>query len=136
MQRLSLDRGVLKVRDLAGMKVFCSDVLRLPLILASPTTALFELGTDSRGHSQVMMLIADAQGEPPRPLSLEVNEAEFPDICHRLCQHGARLFQSENSSAPGCAWRILSCAAPEGHRLIVVSIDPMRCRPASATLGH
>jgi len=129
MQRLSLDRAVLRVRDLAAMRAFCCDVLRLPLLLSSATTATFELGSDARDHTQVLLLIADDASDAPRRLTLEVSDDEFPALCRHLRRHGAQLYESENSSAPGCAWRVLSCPAPGGHRLQVVSIDPRRCAP-------
>jgi hypothetical protein len=132
MQRLSLDTGILRVRDLSAMKAFCIDMLRLPVLLETATAVTFELGMDARGHTQVFMLLADEHADTPRRLTLEVSDKEFPPLCEHLRQRGAHLFQSEDSSAPGCAWRILSCNAPEGHRLIVVGIDPTRCAPTTA----
>ncbi|MCG7601883.1 hypothetical protein MHM84_19235 [Halomonas sp. McH1-25] len=132
MQRLSLDTGILRVRDLDAMKAFCIDMLRLPVLLETATSVTFELGTDARGQTQVFMLLSDDHADAPRRLTLEVSDQEFSPLCEHLRQRGAHLFQSEDSSAPGCAWRILSCNAPEGHRLIVVGIDPTRCAPTSA----
>lgn len=132
MQRLSLDTGTLRVRDLNAMKAFCIDMLRLPVLLETAASVTFELDRDSRGCSQVFMLLADEHADTPRRLALEVSDTEFPPLCEHLRQRGAHLFQSEDSSAPGCAWRILSCNAPEGHRLIVIGIDPTRCAPTTA----
>ncbi|GGY03588.1 hypothetical protein GCM10007160_34210 [Litchfieldella qijiaojingensis] len=129
MQRLSLDRAVLQVHDLDAMARFCSEVLVLPLLLRTTTGATFELGTDEDGHTQVMMLLAADQPSPPRRMTLEVSDAEFPATCEHLRRHGATLFESEGSSAPGCAWRVLHCQMPEGHHLQVISIDPRRCAP-------
>lgn len=132
MQRLSLDTSVLRVRELSAMRDFCREVLQLPLLLETAASVTFELGSDARGHTQVLMLLADAEADAPRHLTLEVSRDDFPATCRHLRTKGALLFQSENSSAPGCAWRILTCQAPEGHRLIVVGIDPERCMPTSA----
>ncbi|WP_136068341.1 VOC family protein [Modicisalibacter radicis] len=132
MQRLSLGKSVLRVKDLAAMREFFTHVLRLPMLLQSTTTAVFELGTDIRGHTQVLMLISGDGADAPQHLTLEVSDDQFPATCEHLRAQGAALFESDNSSAPGCAWRILACQAPEGHRLQVVSIDPGRCAPASA----
>lgn len=129
MQRLSLDTSVLRVCDLDAMRDFCSEALHLPLLLDAADSAIFELGTDTRGHTQVLMLQRSAIADAPRRLTLEVADEDFPATCRHLSRYGARLFQSENSSAPGCAWRILTCPAPEGHLLLVVSIDPRRCAP-------
>lgn len=131
MQRLSLDKAVIRVRDLAAMQTFCNEVLDLPLLLSSTTSATFELGSDARGYTQVLMLIAGDGVDAPSRLTLEISDDDFPAICRQLRQHGAKLHESENSSAPGCAWRILSCQAPEGHHLHVVSIDPRRCAPTA-----
>lgn len=129
MQRLSLGRAVLRVPELAPMRDFCRTVLGLPLLLQSSSTVIFELGSDARGHAQVLMLIAGDGVDAPQTLALEVAETQFPATCEHLRRHGATLFESEHSSSPGCAWRILSCQAPGGHRLQVVSIDPSRCHP-------
>ncbi|SHF65535.1 hypothetical protein SAMN02745148_03212 [Modicisalibacter ilicicola DSM 19980] len=132
MQRLSLDKAVIRVRDIARMCRFCDEVLGLPLLLGTPASAIFELGTDARGHTQVVMLIASDLPEAPRHLMLEASAMEFAGTCPKLCRHGARLFDDRTRSAPDCGWRILSCTIPEGHRLQVVSIDPGRClRPCS-----
>ncbi|HET8791657.1 MAG TPA: VOC family protein, partial [Modicisalibacter sp.] len=130
--RLSLNSAVIRVRDLAVMQTFCSEVLGLPLLLSATSAATFELGSDARGHSQVLMLIAGDGVDAPNRLTLEISDDDFPAICRQLRRHGATLYESENSSARGCAWRVLSCQAPEGHHLQVVSIDPRRCAP---TLG-
>ncbi len=132
MQRLSLGKPVLRVKDLAAMREFFTGVLRLPLLLQSATTAVFELGSDTRGHTQVLMLVSGDGADAPQQLTLEVSDEQFPATCEHLRAQGAALFESDNSSAPGCAWRILACQAPEGHRLQVVSIDPGRCAPVSA----
>ncbi|SDM12184.1 hypothetical protein SAMN05661010_03408 [Modicisalibacter muralis] len=131
MQRLSLDKAVMRVRDLVAMQAFCSEVVGLPLLLSSTRSATFELGSDARGHTQVLMLIVGDGVDAPQRLTLETSDDDFPAVCRRLHRHGARLFESENSSAPGCAWRVLSCQAPEGHQLNVVSIDPRRCAPTA-----
>ncbi|WP_148255239.1 hypothetical protein [Aidingimonas lacisalsi] len=131
MQRLSLDRAVLQVRDLGTMVHFCRDILALPLLLLTDTGATFELGTDERGHTQVLMLLASETSSEPRRMTLEVADSEFPSTCAHLRRHGASLFESEGSSAPGCAWRVLHCNMPEGHQLQVVAIDPSRCAPTS-----
>ncbi|MCH4564476.1 MULTISPECIES: VOC family protein [Halomonas] len=131
MQRLSLDRAVLEVRDLDAMQRFCEEVLRLPRLVRSATGATFELGRDAGGNVQVMMLIAAETPSPPRRLTLEVSGEEFPATCAQLLAHGARLFESEGSAARGCAWRVLHCRMPEGHHLQVVAIDPSRCAPDS-----
>ncbi len=131
MQRLSLDTGILRVRNLAAMKAFWVDMLRLPVLVETDSAVTFELGMDTRGHTQVFMLLADEQADTPRHLTLEVTDREFPIFCEHLRQRGAHLFQSEDSSAPGCGWRILCCNAPEGHRLIIIGIDPTRCAPSS-----
>lgn len=127
MQRLSLDRAVLQVRDLDAMVRFCFDVLALPLLLRTSNGATFELGTDERGYTQILMLLAADDPSPPRRMTLEVSDTEFPTTCDHLRRHGATLFESEGSSAPGCAWRVLHCRMPEGHHLQVISIDPRRC---------
>ena len=136
MQRLSLDRAVIRVHDLAAMQTFCSEALGLPLLLSSMTSATFELGSDARGYTQVLMLIAGDGVDASNRLTLEVSDADFPAICRQLRRHGAKLYESENSSAPGCAWRVLICQSPEGHRLQVVSIAPRRCAPAALTPKH
>lgn len=129
MQRLSLDKATLRVRDLdAQIQVFRE---LLPLLLATPTGAVFELGTDDRGHTQVLMLVQSDTPSSPRRMTLEVPDADFPLLCQRLTARGARLYQSQGSSAPGCAWRVLSCPLPEGHYLQVVTIDPRRCAPVN-----
>lgn len=133
MQRLSLDASILRVQDLNTMKAFWADMLRLPVLLETATSVTFELGTDARGQTQVFMLLADEPADTPRRLTLEVSDKEFPPLCEHLRQRGAYLFQSKGSNAPGCAWRILSCNAPEGHRLVIVGIDPTRCAPTSTT---
>ncbi|MFC3284206.1 VOC family protein [Litchfieldella rifensis] len=134
MQRLSLDKAVFEVRDLDAMQRFCQEVLNLVLLLRTPRGATFELGADEYGHTQVLMLLAAERPSPPRRMTLEVTDEEFPGVCERLRRHGATLFESEGSSAPGCAWRVLHCEMPEGHHLQVISIDPRRCAPASLQL--
>ncbi|GHC37112.1 VOC family protein [Aidingimonas halophila] len=135
MQRLSLDRAVLHVRDLDRMVAFCHEVLALPLLLHTPWGATFEVGTDERDHTQVLMLLADETPSEPRQMTLEVADNEFQATCEHLRHHGATLFESEGSSAPGCAWRVLYCSMPEGHQLQVVTIDPRRCAPTSTRLA-
>ncbi|GEK48079.1 hypothetical protein PRZ61_17800 [Halomonas pacifica] len=135
MQRLSLEDAVLRLRELGPMEQFCTKVLRLPLILRTARSAIFALGSDERGHTQVLMLLEDTPEASPRELTLEVSEDEFPAACGQLTRHGARLFESEGSYAPGCAWRILHCSLPEGHRLRVISIDPRRCAPGMGDPG-
>ncbi|GKW49388.1 hypothetical protein [Halomonas sp. NCCP-2165] len=135
MQRLSLEEAVLRLRELGPMEQFCTKVLRLPLILRTARSAIFELGSDERGHTQVLMLLEDTPEASPRELTLEVSEDEFPAACGQLTRHGARLFESEGSYAPGCAWRILYCPLPEGHRLRVISIDPRRCASGMGAPG-
>lgn len=135
MQRLSLERAVVQVRDLDAMVTFCTDILALPLLLKTASGATFELGTDEHGHTQVLMLLASDMPSTPQRMTLEVNADEFPETCARLTHHGAHLFESEGSSAPGCAWRVLRCKMPEGHHLQVVAIDPSRCAPTGMRLG-
>lgn len=132
MQRLSLDKAVLQVRDLDAMARFCREVLALRQLLRTANGATFELGIDERGHTQVLMLLAADAPSAPRRMTLEVTDEEFPATCEQLRQHGATLFESEGSSAPGCAWRVLHCRMPEGHHLQVISIDPRRCAPFSS----
>ena len=129
MQRLSLDKATLRVRDLDAQLPIFRELL--PLLVATPTGAVFELGTDARGHTQVLMLVKSDTPSSPRRMTLEVADGDFPPVCERLIALGARLYQSQGSSAPGCAWRVLSCPLPEGHHLQVVTIDPRRCAPAS-----
>lgn len=129
MQRLSLDKATLRVRDLDALTLAFGELL--PLLIATPTGAIFELGSDARGHTQVLMLVKSATPSPPRRMTLEVPDADFPALCERLTARGARLYQSQGSSSPGCAWRVLSCPLPEGHHLQVVTIDPRRCAPVS-----
>lgn len=135
MQRLSLDRAVLEVKDMEAMSRFCRDVLALRPLVHTKTGATFELGTDARGHTQVVMLLASDTSTPPRRMTLEVTDEEFPATCQQLRNHGATLFESEGSSAPGCALRVIHCQMPEGHHLQVISIDPRRCAPSHPSLS-
>ncbi|MGB8714555.1 MAG: hypothetical protein WCD50_15705 [Onishia taeanensis] len=129
MQRLSLDKATLRVCDLDALTQVFAELL--PLLLATPTGAVFELGSDARGHTQVLMLVKGATPSLPRRMTLEVPDADFAALCERMTSRGARLYQSQGSSSPGCAWRVLSCPLPEGHHLQVVTIDPRRCAPVS-----
>ncbi|WP_136255892.1 VOC family protein [Onishia niordana] len=129
MQRLSLDKATLRVRDIDAQVHVFREVL--PLLLATPTGAVFELGTDVRGNTQVLMLVKSDNPSPPRRMALEVPNTDFARLCERLIAHGAHLYQSQGSSAPGCAWRVLSCPLPEGHYLQILAIDPSRCAPTT-----
>lgn len=129
MQRLSLDKSTLRVRDLDALTQVFGELL--PLLIATPTGAVFELGSDARGHTQVLMLVKSETPSLPRRMTLEIPDADFPALCERMTARGARLYQSQGSSSPGCAWRVLSCPLPEGHHLQVVTIDPRRCAPVN-----
>ncbi|AOM01173.1 VOC family protein [Cobetia marina] len=129
IQRLSLHPAILEVRDLEAACRFFQETLALPTLLRNATSATLELHHAPDGQTSVLLLQLSAEQPDSRKLTLEVDRDDFPHVRYLLQAHGAHLMESHGSSAPGCAWQVLDCVLPDGHRLRVVSINPERCAP-------
>lgn len=129
IQRLSLHPAILEVRDLDAACRFFNEALALPLLLRNTTSATLELNHAHDGLTSVLMLQLSAEHPDSRKLTLEIDRDDFDHFSGLLQAHGALLTESHGSSSPGCAWQVLDCVLPDGHRLRVVSINPERCTP-------
>ncbi|MGO2415942.1 MAG: hypothetical protein ACTH7H_09265 [Cobetia crustatorum] len=129
IQRLSLHPAILEVRDLEASCRFFSEALALPLLLRSSSSATFELSHTRDHHTSVLMLQDSAEHPDSRKLTLEIDRDDFAHVSQTLQAYGGHLMESHGSSSPGCAWQVLDCVLPDGHRLRVVSINPERCAP-------
>ncbi|MGQ7249081.1 hypothetical protein ACUN9Y_17345 [Halomonas sp. V046] len=141
MQWLSLEPAVLEVKDLGAMAEAVERLLGLKRLVTTPTGVTFELAASHRASAgnppQVMMLVAGVGPYPPRTLSLEVDSRDYATLRQRLITaeepgNGVTSWESDNSLSPGCAWRVIWCRLPEGHRLRIAAIDPRRCGVATA----
>ncbi|MBR9753473.1 hypothetical protein [Cobetia amphilecti] len=129
IQRLSLHPAILEVRDLDAACRFFTETLALPILLRNATSATLELNHRRDKQTSVLLLQRSAEQPDSRQLTLEIERTDFARFRDQWQAQGAHLIESHGSSAPGCAWQVLDCMLPDGHRLRVVSINPERCAP-------
>lgn len=121
----------LRVEDMAAMRAFYEEVIRLPVLDAFDGAVFYDLGPGVAGHTQVFVLFdrTDAAGyagiDPARTtvdhVAFGIDRADYGAERERL---EARGLDVRTATHEWVQWRSLYVTDPEGNSVELVCHDP------------
>jgi len=122
----NLGEIALRVNDLAAMKRFYQEVLRLPLLGEFPDAVFFKVGESYGGHTQVIAFF-DRSVEVSQTrstvdhIAFAIAQEDFEHERSRLQSLGLTV---ELATHQWVKWRSLYFRDPEGNQVELVCYDP------------
>jgi catechol 2,3-dioxygenase-like lactoylglutathione lyase family enzyme len=139
----ALGETVLRVRDLAAVRAFYTDVIGLELLREFPGITFLKVADGYGGHTQIVGLFHESMpvpfpADPREPVrleqtslhhfALEIDRGDFDTELARLRGLGLEVTTVEHA---WCRWRSLYVRDPEGNILELVCYDEA-IRPRSS----